>query len=126
MHVLSVSYDSSLLETREQILHKLGLQVTSVLGFSAAIRQCEDAHFDLFLLGHTIPNEDKRALIKTFQRNCPAPIVEMYRPHSCPTGLAQYDFDSSKSPREFAELLRNILGRDLSISLKAKPAHEGD
>jgi DNA-binding response OmpR family regulator len=110
MHVLSVSFDSTLLESRELILRKLGFQVTSALGFSAAIRHCEKAHFDLFLLGHSIPTADKRALIETFQRNCPAPVVEMHLPNQLATGAAQYEFDSSRSPKELAELVRKIIG----------------
>ena len=114
MNVLSVSYDSSLLQSREHILRKLGLRVTSALGFNAAIRQCEKADFDLFVLGHSIPIGDRQSLILEFQRKCAAPVVELNRPDSHPTGLAQYVFDSTRHPRELAEVVANILGLDAS------------
>ena len=52
--ILSVSYDSSLLKTRQLILEQEGHQVVSALGFTDALQQCESSKdFDLFILGHS-------------------------------------------------------------------------
>src|SRR5690348_11946100 len=70
--ILSVSYDPSLLATRGMLLEQRGYSVTSALGFSRAIEHCRASGFDLFILGHSIPEMDKLELMKTFRGNCPA------------------------------------------------------
>jgi DNA-binding NtrC family response regulator len=77
--ILSVSYDESLLATRQMLLEKHGYTVTSALGFTKAIAHCRTAGFDLFILGHSIAITDKQELIKTFRNNCPAPILSLGR-----------------------------------------------
>ncbi len=110
--VLSVSYDPSLLRSREYLFHSIGLQVNSAYGFTVAMAACKDANFDLFVLGNSIPNEDKKALIATFRESCPAPVVEIYSPHEWPTGQADHAFDNGKNPSEFMDLVRKILELD--------------
>ena len=78
-HILSVSYDSLLLQTRELLLCREGYSVTSALGFTAAIEHCKSDHFDLFVLGHSIPERDKKELIKVFRTNCPSPVLALRR-----------------------------------------------
>jgi len=77
--ILSVSYDMSLLATRQMLLEQRGYTVTSALGFSQSINLCRNGGFDLFVLGHSIPATDKNELIKTFRDNCPAPILSLER-----------------------------------------------
>lgn len=77
--ILSVSYDESLLATRQMLLETQGYNVTSALGFTQAIRHCKTAGFDLFILGHSIPATDKQELISTFHNNCPAPVLSLGR-----------------------------------------------
>ena len=78
-HILSVSYDESLLRTREMLLQREGYLVISALGFSDAVEQCKNAEFDLFVLGHSIPGNDKRELIRTFRARCDAPVLALHR-----------------------------------------------
>ena len=77
--ILSVSYDQSLLATRRMLLEQRGYMVVSALGFIEAIGQCRKADFDLFILGHSIPETDKRELIKVFRENCPGRILSLNR-----------------------------------------------
>lgn len=77
--ILSVSYDKSLLATRQIMLEQKGYQVTSALGFTAALEHCKDPGFDLFILGHSIPTRDKQELVTHFRQNCPAPILSLER-----------------------------------------------
>lgn len=65
--ILSVSYDVSLLATRRMLLEQKGYKVASALGFTKAIEHCRQPHFDLFILGHSIPGDDKLSLVKTFR-----------------------------------------------------------
>jgi DNA-binding NtrC family response regulator len=105
--ILSVSYDHVLLATREMLLEHQGYEITSALGFTEAIEQCQKSHFDLFILGHSIPNKDKLHLIKTFRENCPAPIVSLQR-----IGEIQppCDFHASPDdPEKFLKVVNSIL-----------------
>jgi DNA-binding response OmpR family regulator len=73
--ILSVSYDVSLLATRKMLLEQKGYAVESALGFSKALAFCHAGGFDIFILGHSIPYDDKLALIESFRTHSPAPIL---------------------------------------------------
>ena len=75
--ILSVSYDESLLATRQLLLAYRGYLVTSSLGFTDAIEHSKTNSFDLFILGHSIPFSDKQELIRTFRQYCLAPILSL-------------------------------------------------
>ena len=105
--ILSVSYDDILVVTRQMLLENSGYQVTSALGFTKAVEQCQHSGFDLFILGHSIPEDDKLHLIRTFRENCPAPILSLERPGekriSC-------DFHASPDePQKFLKVVDEIL-----------------
>lgn len=105
--ILSVSYDQALLATRKMLLEHRGYDVTSALGFSDAVEQCQNSDFDLFILGHSIPEKDKLNLIKTFRSNCAAPIVSLER-----MGEKQVlcDFHASPDdPAKFIQVVDDIL-----------------
>ena len=78
-HILSVSYDPSLLSTREMLLSRRGYQVTSALGFTAALEACQASYFDLLIMGHSIPQKDKLRLVAVFREKCRAPILALQR-----------------------------------------------
>jgi DNA-binding response OmpR family regulator len=78
-HILSISYDNSLLRTREMLLRGQGYLVTSALGRTNAIEQCKKGNFDLLILGHSIPSEDKKELIDMFRQHCPSPVLALRR-----------------------------------------------
>ena len=78
--ILSVSYDPSLLETRQGLLESKGHSVVSVSSVSEAVESCNNGTpFDLFLLGHSIPDRDKELLIKVFRSNFAGPVVALKR-----------------------------------------------
>jgi CheY-like chemotaxis protein len=80
-HILSVSYDNSLLKTREMILHARGYRVTSALGLDSALAQFEkEAKFDAVVIGHSIPHSDKEALVEVFRANSPGPVIALKKP----------------------------------------------
>ena len=114
--ILSVSYDRSLLATRQMLLEMQGYTVTSALGFTEAIAQCKTAGFDLFILGHSIPIKDKRALMRTFKESCPAPILSLERVNE-----ERVPSDFHASPDEPAKLLRTVKSiTQLALGLKDK------
>jgi CheY-like chemotaxis protein len=103
--ILSVSYDSVLLATREMLLEQKGYEVTSALGFTDAVERCKNGSFDLFILGHSIPHKDKLHLIETFRNNCPAPILSLER-----FGEIQVPCDFHASPDNPERFLKVVDG----------------
>jgi DNA-binding response OmpR family regulator len=105
--ILSVSYDRALLATRKMLLEQKGYIVTSALGFREAIEHCQNGTFDLFILGHSIPEKDKLHLIETFRGSCPAPILSLER-----IGEKQMPCDfhaSPDNPEKFLQVVDDIL-----------------
>jgi DNA-binding response OmpR family regulator len=103
--ILSVSYDSVLLATREMLLEQKGYIVTSALGFTQSVEHCRNKSFDLFILGHSIPEKDKLHLIETFRGNCAAPILSLER-----IGEPQVQCDFHASPDDPAKFLQVVDG----------------
>lgn len=105
--ILSVSYDSSLLRTRELILRDLGHEVISALGFVEAMKKCQnDGPFDLFILGHSILHADKEALVSAFRTECPAPIIALHKASEPPVSGA--DFEIEPDPHALVKLVRQL------------------
>jgi len=80
--IFSISYDPMLLRTRELLLRQMGHHVTSAEGFAEAFGVCEEqpsASFDLMILGHSIPHEDKRAIIRRLGQICRCPVLALTR-----------------------------------------------
>jgi DNA-binding response OmpR family regulator len=77
--ILSISYDDTLLQTRHLMLERCGYSVTSTFGFTDSLEQCKRGHWSLLIIGHSIPDPDKRALVKQFRRNCSAPVLALHR-----------------------------------------------
>jgi DNA-binding NtrC family response regulator len=116
--ILSVSYDVSLLATRGMLLEQRGYSVTSALGFTQALAECRTASFDLFILGHSIPEPDKLELIKTFRENCPAPILSLER-----RGEKRVPCDFHATPDDPEKLIRTV---DRILSPNANGAESSD
>ena len=60
----------------------MGHHVTCAEGFAEAFRLCEEQpspSFDLMILGHSIPHEDKRAIIRRLTQTCPCPVLALTR-----------------------------------------------
>ena len=103
--MLSVSYDQALLKTRELLLRQTNdYAVTSALGFTEALECCSTRHFDLLILGHSIPLKDKLELIKVFQTRCAAPILALRKMgETTPDGA-----DAHEDPNDIDSLLRTV------------------
>ncbi len=63
--ILSISYDPSLLLTRQLLLQQMSHEVRSAEGFAKAweIRREQAGRFDLIILGHSVPHSDKEPII---------------------------------------------------------------
>ncbi len=106
--ILSVSYDHSLLRTRQLMLEGRGYRVTSAYGFCEAKMHCGAGGFDLFILGHSIPHEDKKELIALFRSHCHAPILSLLREGEEIVDGADYQA-SPDDPKKLIEVIQEII-----------------
>jgi DNA-binding response OmpR family regulator len=110
--ILSISYDLSLLWTRQLLLEQLGYDVLSAEGFAQAWAAAEDRknRFDLIILGHSIPPNDKQAIVTHMRDSCDCPILALLRPYESPVAEAAMSIDAG-DPSAFLNAVRTILGR---------------
>lgn len=108
--ILSISYDLSLLWTRQLLLEQLGYEVVSAEGFAQAWDAAEDKHnrFDLIILGHSIPTNDKSAIVTHMQDSCDCPILALLRPYESPVSEATRSIDAG-DPNAFLTAVRDML-----------------
>ena len=106
--------------TRHMLLKQQDHEVTSALGFTEAIAMCERAGFDLFILGHSIPMNDKLALIGRFKEHCPAPILSLDR-----AGEPAVDADYHATP-DNPERLLQVVSSILEDAPPAGAASKGE
>ena len=108
--VLSISYDESIMKTRHYIFEQAGFDVISVWGFSDAMAQCKDGKFDLVVLGHTLPPQDKTALVSALREKCHCPIVSIRKPGQSKHPDADYSVDAGEGPEAVLAAVRHALG----------------
>ena len=108
--ILSISCDKSLLLTRQIILERSGHQVQSAQGLSQAIPFCRGDKFDLVIIGHTVPRQDKLRMIGEVRAVCTTPVLTLHLPNEGPDDGADYSL-SYESPGEFVRLVNQILTR---------------
>jgi len=107
--VLSVSYDESLLRTREWILKGAGFAVTSALGFSEALTHCRSEAFDLAIIGHSIPKSDRIALISQLRQHNHTRVLALRRHGEEHIPGADHSIEPSLGPHALIEAVRTAL-----------------
>lgn len=104
--ILSISYDGSLAATREMLFTSVGFQVYSASTIDQAIKLCADKKFELIVIGHSMPMESRRLLIRELRRRCATPLLALQRPGETPVTGVDHVFDSTQSP---ARLLAEVV-----------------
>jgi CheY-like chemotaxis protein len=108
--ILSVSYDLSLLETRQLLLERCGYDVVSAEGFAAAIDACAP-DFDLVIMGHSIPRRDKRAIVAELRlHGCNARVLSLLRSNERPIPEAAEAVHPD--PQQVLDAVARLLSRD--------------
>lgn len=109
--VLSISYDSELLKTRQLMLRQIGVTVDSVVGFANARQICKSAklkEFDLIGICHSVVHDDKRQLIRECLGTCSCPVLALLRQHEPPVDEATRSVCSDE-PGKFIGAVRELL-----------------
>jgi hypothetical protein len=107
--ILSISYDRTLLTTRELILAAAGYKVRSVLGLEAALAESGRNDFDLVIVGHSISLEDRSKILRRVRKCSKAPILALWRlgPEER-LDNADYQLDASEGPIALLKTVRKI------------------
>ena len=74
--ILTVARDEPVLRLWTLYLETRGYEVVSAVGLSA-LEVCKRGNFDLFILGGTVSDVDKRKLVEAFRQCCPVPIISV-------------------------------------------------
>ncbi len=72
--ILLVSSGPQLLCTRQTLLRE-GHEVVSCSGVAAGLEHCKWGRFDVVVLGSSLRHSDKTFFLRTFRRNCLAPVI---------------------------------------------------
>jgi DNA-binding response OmpR family regulator len=104
--ILSVSADKSLLESREMLLREFGYDVTSAWGASEGVKYCT-AKFDLLIIGHSMPHEQKQALVKAFRAHNCAPVLALHRENE--ETLEGVDFEIPPEPQVVISAVASLI-----------------
>ena len=96
-NILSISYDETLLLTRQMLLQQMGHTVLSAEGFAKAYVQCEshDGKIDFIVLGHSIPHDDKVSMVNHCKELCTCRVLALLRPHESAVPGAEKSVESS-------------------------------
>jgi|ERR1700719_3777116 DNA-binding response OmpR family regulator len=119
--ILSITYDRSLAATREMLFSSVGFQVFSASTLDQAINLCRRKKFELIVIGHSIPLESRRLLVRELRRRCATPLLALHRPGETPVAGVDHVFDSTQSP---ARLLADVVG--ILRPESGTPAGNGD
>lgn len=78
--VLNVAADPVLGDLRRQVLESSGFEVVTALNIIEVVEACESHHFDAVVLGHGIPETEKRRIKQTVRAHCArgTPVVALY------------------------------------------------
>jgi CheY-like chemotaxis protein len=121
--VLAVGHDPVLLETRSQVLQGAGYTVIPELSLKKAVARFPEEDFDLVLLCHSIPADDRERMVRLIREHTSStPIV------CIATTLGQRDLFADATiesdPDELLNGLHDVLskkpGTKRSISLDKK------
>jgi DNA-binding response OmpR family regulator len=64
-HLLSVGYDSVLMQTRSLLLRQAGFTVDEAYNLNGALARLKSDSIDAVLLCHTVPQDEQRSFIAT-------------------------------------------------------------
>ena len=108
--ILSISYDESLLATRQMILEQAGFEVISALGYAESMERSNKGPFDLVVLGHSLPLKDKSAIVAALKKAKSKPKVLSIRRHGyAPIPEADASVEAVEGPLALLEAVRQVL-----------------
>ncbi|HEV2989006.1 MAG TPA: hypothetical protein VG759_11225 [Candidatus Angelobacter sp.] len=106
---MSISYDESLLRARHWILETAGFNVTSAFGLAQATTHVRSGAFDLVIIGHSIPRQDKKSLLKMLRSHHHCRVLALYKAGDEPFECAAHWLEAGEGPEALVSAVRKIL-----------------
>lgn len=109
--VFQIAYATELMSTREAVLKSRGYMVHSALGNEDATKALQAGdHYDLFIVGHAAPLEERQEMVRWIRRKFPQAKVLALNPSHIPR---EPDADYNvvlNGPEKWLEAVREALG----------------
>lgn len=74
-------------------------------------RLCDKGRYDLLVIGHSIPQQDKIAIIAAFKKRSRAPVISIVRHGDNPLPQADYWTDSTDGPEALVRIVKKALSQ---------------
>jgi DNA-binding response OmpR family regulator len=91
------------------LLETAGYSVTSAHAFVSAYQECSHGEYDLIVVGHSVPREDKTVLLAAIRKNGNAPVLSIRRHGDMPLAGAEYSIDSDEGPSALLAMIQGAL-----------------
>jgi DNA-binding NtrC family response regulator len=109
--ILVISYDQALLNTRKMILEEEGFEVATAFSFTEAAKACRvHPAFNLVVLGHTIPLDDKAEMVNIFRQNSSSPILSVRRSDESLLPETEYAVNALAGPEALLDAVKEAIG----------------
>ncbi len=109
--ILYVNYDPGMADIRRQLVSRFGYEVVSVVGSPAARRMARTRHFDLVIVGHAGPREERRRMAQWLKTNMAGvPVLAL-----CPAAFKTVDYGDyqadAHNPDAWLSLVEEVLSK---------------
>ena len=109
--ILSISYDRALLQTRRMLLEEAGFEVISAASFREAFDLCRAGAFDLLIIGHSIPPNDKASMIAAARRSAKAQVLSIRTDTEPPAQGADFSVFGLEGPKVLLEAVKEAFAK---------------
>jgi DNA-binding NtrC family response regulator len=109
--ILSISYDRALLQTRRMLLEEAGFEVISAASFREAFDLCRAGAFDLLIIGHSIPPNDKASMIAAARRGAKAQVLSIRTDTEPPAQGADFSVFGLEGPKVLLEAVKEAFAK---------------
>lgn len=112
--VLSASRDTNLLKTRNEALSRNGCVVTSALSSSDLVNRFFEGDYDLMVVCHTIPVEERQRLLRLAKHYRPSLVVIMVNDHAAfhhPVDLKIKELRIPPNPEALVSAVNSVFPR---------------
>ncbi len=96
------------------MLERQGHVVISAMSFAEAMRLCRTGSFDLVVIGHSIPERDKRQFVAELRSVCSSPLLALLRQGESSSEDADAHLDVSEGPEVFLATISRMLRKGSS------------
>ncbi len=107
--IAHVSMDHILAESRENVLRSAGYEVRTFHSSTEFTSSCAGHHFDLLLVGHSLPLRDREQVRQVFRQYSPdAPIIQLQSKNEEVASDGWRTFDIFDGPEKLLQFLAQV------------------